>query len=85
MIAKRTLALPCRVGAILAEKQRTYDLTLEDDVVLGDPAFDAARVALLLQRVLEAADQLERQHFGEERDAAIEAFAADLLREGVDD
>ncbi len=71
-----------RVGAILTREQRSYDLTVEDDVMLGADAFDLERVGVLVARVVEQADRMERQHFGDERDAKLEAFEADMRKEG---
>jgi hypothetical protein len=71
-----------RLGAILTREERQYDLTVEDDVVLGDPEHDAARVALLVRRVVEHADRMEQAHFEDGRDAPIEDFDADLRKEG---
>ncbi len=71
-----------RMGAILTREQRSYDLTVEDDVMLGADAFDLERVGVLVARVVEQADRMERQHFGDERDAKLEAFEADMRKEG---
>lgn len=71
-----------RVGAILTREVRSYDLTVEDDVLLGAPAFDALRVGVLVRRVVEQADQMEREYFRDERDEKLEVFDADLRREG---
>ena len=39
-----------RVCALLDERRNSYDLTIEDDVVLGDERYDEERVAVLLDR-----------------------------------
>lgn len=78
----RAAAMPSRLGAILTREERQYDLTVEDDVLLGDPEHDATRVALLVRRVVEQADRMEQAHFEDGRDAPIEDFDADLRKEG---
>jgi hypothetical protein len=40
-----------RMGAIFGRDKASYDLTVEEDVLLGDPTHDVSRVTLLLRRV----------------------------------
>jgi hypothetical protein len=70
-----------RIGAILGQDESSYDLTVEEDVLLGDPAYDARRVASLLRRVAEEADALERTHLPS-LDQALDVFEGDLKLEG---
>ena len=49
-----------RIGAILGREGGLYDLTVEDDVLLGDPSQDVTRVAVLLNRVVEQSNTLEQ-------------------------
>lgn len=84
-IAARASRVSSRVGAILTKEERTYDLTVEDDVLLGVPEHDLTRVGLLIRRVVEHADFMEREHFEDGRDAALLAFEKDLRREGGDE
>jgi hypothetical protein len=70
-----------RIGAILGQDESSYDLTVEDDVLLGAPAFDQARVGALLRHVAESADVLEQVHL-EGLDQPFSTFASDLKREG---
>jgi len=74
-----------RLGAVLGEEggNTTYDLTVEDDVLLGDPKHDAARLAALLRRVVNDADALEHRLL--ECDAPLDTFRIDLAREGASD
>lgn len=72
---------PAKVGAIVGRDDISYDLTVEDDVLLGDPSFDAARAAVLLSRVAEQADALEQIHLPF-LDQALEVFQADLSADG---
>ena len=70
-----------RLGAILTEEERTYDLTVENDVILPDEeTADAARVAWLIRHVTAAADSLEQAHLPG-RDEPLAKFKADLERE----
>jgi hypothetical protein len=73
---------PARLGAILSKDERSYDLTVEDDVLLADdPATDPVRLSLLLRRVASAADALEYQQL-DGRDQPLDAFRRDLERDG---
>jgi hypothetical protein len=83
-IRDRAARLPSRIGAILTKEERSYDLTVEDDVLLGAPEHDAARVAFLVRRVAEQADCMEREHFDDGRDHGLDAFEADLRDEVFD-
>jgi hypothetical protein len=75
---------PVRIGAILTKEQRTYDLTVEEDVLLApEPATDAQRTAMLLRRVVEEADRLEHEHLG--RDERIDTFRHELIKESADE
>lgn len=76
--------LPVPVAAVRGRRQGSYDLTVEDDVLLAQPEHDQPRVGLLVRRIVKAADALERallQH----QDAPISRFAKDLAREGRPD
>ncbi|MBK8232090.1 MAG: DEAD/DEAH box helicase family protein [Candidatus Eisenbacteria bacterium] len=73
-------SLSAHLGAKLGKRPHTYDLTVEDDVLLGDPEYDIERVRLLLHRVVDRADSLERRHLDTDRPHA--PFADDLAREG---
>jgi Type III restriction enzyme, res subunit/Helicase conserved C-terminal domain len=76
-----TANLSVRVGAILTEEDRTYDLTIEEDVILpDDEAADAARVAWLIHHVTATADQLEQTHLPGQ-DEPLATFKADLAKE----
>jgi len=69
-----------RIGAILGEDESSYDLTVEDDVLLGAPEHDNARVGALLRQVTRHADELELAHLPG-MDQRLERFEADLKRE----
>ncbi len=80
-IAARAARCPSRVGAIFTREARSYDLTVEDDLLLAAPEYDAPRAALLINRVTQQADLMEHEHFAGERDAFLTEFRADLLEE----
>ncbi len=71
-----------RLGAVLDRDDGSYNLTVQEDVLLGDRAHDAARVIALLTRVAEQADRLEQIHLPD-ADRILEVFAADLRQEGL--
>jgi hypothetical protein len=51
------------IGAIITTEENAYDLTVEEDVLLGkEDAEDAKRVAALIRRVVEQANLEEQAH-----------------------
>ena len=74
-----------RLGAIpVADDDRTYDLTVEDDTPLAlNEQTDARRVALCLRRVVDAADAVELALLG--KDALLSSFSGDLHNEVTPD
>jgi len=81
VIAESIRTAPVRLGAILSRDERSYDLTVEEDVLLGSRETDARRVGMLLVRVAEQADVLEQVHLPG-RDQHLEVFEEDLKEEG---
>jgi hypothetical protein len=73
--------MPEQLGIIEQADDRGIDLTVEEEVLLGDPAVDAARVSWLVTRVTAAADRLEQALWGD-TDSPIDAFRAAMAREG---
>jgi hypothetical protein len=68
----------------VSDDDRTYDLTVEDDTLLAlDEQTDARRVALCLQRVVDAADAVELALLG--KDAPLSSFSDDLHNEVTPD
>jgi hypothetical protein len=66
---------------ILTAESRTYDLTVEDEMLLTvNEGVDAARVAALVRRVVTLADALEQEHLPG-RDEELATFRAELARE----
>ena len=73
-----------RVGAILTSEVRTYDLTVEEDVLLAvDSLTDAQRVALMLKKVTEEADRLEKELLS--IDQPLSKFRRELEKEPFDE
>jgi hypothetical protein len=70
-----------RLGAIVGREDSSYDLTVEDDVVLGSPFYDVSRVGMLLKRVAAQADALEQVHLPS-HDQKLAVFEQDLRHEG---
>lgn len=73
-------AEPVRLGAVRMRQDRTYDVTVEDDLLLTDSGSDAARVAALIERVTGHADALEHQHLPD-RDRRLDEFRTDLKKD----
>lgn len=70
-----------KIGAIVTSEERTYDLTVEGDVLLATrPEDDASRVGMLISRVVTAADALE-QEFLPGQDEVLDTFHHDLAKE----
>jgi hypothetical protein len=71
-----------RLGAIPTDEDCTYDLTVENDVILSDDeAMDVPRVEWLIHHATKEADQLEQAHLPG-KDEPLDTFKADLEREG---
>ncbi len=54
----------------------SYNLTIEGDVLLGDPRYDAERVRWLLKQVTDVADHLEEAVLS--KDQPMSEFRVDL-------
>jgi len=70
-----------RIAAVPEADSDSYNLTVQEEVLLADPAHDVVRAQLLLQRVALEADRLEEIHLPDE-DRTLERFRGDLVREG---
>jgi hypothetical protein len=70
-----------RLGAVRDREAQSYNLTVQDDVLLGGTQHDAARVEALLQRVANQADQVEQIHLPGQ-DAPLDMFVKELREEG---
>lgn len=82
-LAESGSSLRTRLGAILTQDERSYDLSVEDDVLLGAEPHDRARVAMLVRRVVDDADSLE-QIYLPTLDQPLEVFEKDLEQEVSD-
>ena len=60
-LARSCSLAPVSVG-IVPVPGGSYNATVEEDVLLGQPRHDAARVAALIRRVARQADDLEYEH-----------------------
>jgi hypothetical protein len=73
-----------KIGAILTQDERTYDLTVEGDVLLAARIdSDATRISMLISRIARQADALERELLSG-HDEVLETFRAELLEENTD-
>jgi superfamily II DNA or RNA helicase len=81
VIAEGVAALPVRLGMI-ETNENSYDLTVEEDVLLAAEVFDKPRVAALVRRVAAQADQLEQRHLPG-HDEPLETFRSDLEKEST--
>ena len=61
------------------DRFKSYNVTIEGDVMLGSPANDAARVQWLLNRVTLVADRLEEKVLG--TDQSMEVFRDSIKHE----
>ena len=73
---------PVRIGAVLSPEDGSYNITVQEEVLLGDRAHDEARVNALLKRVAEEADRLEQIHLPG-ADRALDVFEKELRQEGL--
>jgi hypothetical protein len=73
--------LPEQLGLMEEEGDKGVTLTVEEEVLLGAPGWDRARLGWLIARVCRGADRFE-QHLWSDRDAAFSAFGPLLAQEG---
>ncbi|MEU5563607.1 helicase-related protein [Micromonospora musae] len=78
-LASTSTGIPTRLGTVEA-RGGSYDVTVEEDVLLTMPEHDASRVAALIRRVTTLADGLEREHLPE-RDRLLNEFRTELERD----
>ena len=75
--------LPIRIGAIVANEESNYDLTVEGDILLGrSEDTDASRVGMLIHRVVHQADALEQEHLPGQ-DGLLATFRGELNEEAA--
>lgn len=73
--------IQAQIGVIEEADDRGCDLTVEEEVLLGDPKHDARRMCWLARRVVLDADRLEHALFNG-ADHGLEAFGRQLAAEG---
>lgn len=73
-MGREALKLPVQVSIEESEKLDADLLSTEDEVLLGDPAHDAARITWLIDRVTAAADHLERKLVEGQVDRGMDDF-----------
>ncbi|MEW6688723.1 MAG: DEAD/DEAH box helicase family protein [Pseudomonadota bacterium] len=75
--------LGARIGAVKTDDSGTYDLTVEEDVLLTDESrHDAQRLQALITRVADEADMIEQEYLPGV-DESLSTFRADLERESA--
>lgn len=80
-VLSSTLNPSTKIGAIQTKDERTYDLTVESEVILsGTVDFDVRRVSSLIRRVVDQADALEQEHLPGV-DEKLETFREELKQE----
>jgi hypothetical protein len=76
----RALASPLASVGIVQMPGASYNATVEEDVLLGEPQHDACRVAALIRRVARQADDLEYEYrLGADR--SLPGFRDDLAKD----
>ncbi len=78
-LARWSAGIPVRLGTIEA-RGGSYDVTVEEDVLLTTPTYDPPWIAALIRRVTTLADALEREHLPE-RDRLLKEFRTELERD----
>lgn len=73
--------VPEQLGLIEEDGDKGQTLTAEEEVLLGPPEFDEARLGWLIARVCRAADRFE-QELWSEHDATFATFGRMLAQEG---
>lgn len=81
-IAQSAMTSRLRLGAVEDRDEKSYNLTVQEDVLLAAPEYDHARAAALLQRVGREADRLEFQYLPG-FDQPLEVFEEKLKQEGI--
>jgi hypothetical protein len=78
-LAESSAAVPVRLG-VVETRGGSYDVTVEEDVLLTQPEHDGVRVGALIRRVTGLADDIERQHLPD-RDRPLKEFRTELERD----
>jgi hypothetical protein len=71
-----------KIGALQTDTDRSYDLTVEGEVLLAKSCeSDATRIGGLIRRVTGQADEIELEHLGVHVDRMFAEFRDDLFKE----
>lgn len=81
-IAESVVTSRLRLGVVEDRDEKSYNLTVQEDVLLAAPEHDHARALALLQRVGREADRLEFEHLPGS-DQPLEVFQEKLKQEGI--
>jgi hypothetical protein len=73
-MGREAFRLPVQVAIDESEKLDADLFSTEDEVLLGDPVHDTARITWLIDRVTAAADHLERRFVEDEVDRNMDDF-----------
>jgi hypothetical protein len=73
-MGREAFKLPVQVTIDESEKLDADLFSTENEVLLGDPVHDAARISWLIDRVTAAADHLERKFVEDEVDRDMDDF-----------
>jgi hypothetical protein len=79
-LVRSTAATPVRLGVVKVGGKATYDVTVEEAVILTNAESDQGRVGALIHRVTTQADGLEQEHLPD-RDALLAEFRVELERD----
>ena len=73
-LGREAFKLPVQVAIDESDKLDASLFSTEDEVLLGDPIHDAARITWLIDRVTAAADHLERKFVEDQLDRSMDDF-----------
>lgn len=84
-VVAQTESRSIKIGAIITKEDRTYDLTVEGDVLLATASdTDALRVGMLIKHIAHYADTLEQKYLPG-KDEPLDTFRDELIQEGNND
>lgn len=84
-IVAQTASRSIKIGAIVTKEDRTYDLTVEGDVLLAASSdTDFLRVGMLIKHIVNYADALEQEYLPG-HDEPLDTFRDELIQEGNND
>jgi hypothetical protein len=78
-VQRMSRRVPEQLAIIEEADDRGVDLTVEEEVLLGEPVVDSARIAWLVERVVTSADRLEEVLWSG-HDATLDSVRPVMLR-----